>query len=111
MGGLLKPERLAMAIRDMIRVSLKATPKEVTFGHPCSHLIEEAARVSILPLATRLVEDPSGSEFRLNGAGLKMYIHKNYIGIGGDQETNYPDTVPKLKEVLEMYSLGRKRNV
>ena len=103
-------EVLGYALRDMIRVSLRATPKEVTFGHPCSQLIADACRIGVYKHAEYLV-DKNVSEYRLNGAGLKMYQEWNapndyHVVISGDQLDYYPDTVHKLQAVLESYTLA-----
>ena len=90
---------LERILTKIIKASLRASPSEVAFGHPRSHLIEDATRIGVKALALQLIDGPG--EYRLNGAGLKLYMHPDRLSIGGDQEENYPDTVPKLKEILK----------
>ena len=97
--------KLRYALIDMIRVSLKASPKEVAFGHPCSHLIDDAVRIGIDALTAQLIDGPG--EYRLNGAGLKLYVGRDGAIVSGDQYDRYPDTAPKLNAILTERGLHR----
>ena len=94
MNGKLK-RKLRRALLDMIKVSLKASPKEVAFGHPCSHLIEVVTNGGVDKFIERMY-----FEFRLNGAGLKLSIGDRGANVSGDQYNDYPVTAPKLNDIL-----------
>ncbi|MDP2951189.1 MAG: hypothetical protein Q8N55_02275 [bacterium] len=97
---------LAIALEYVVMVSLKASPQEVAFGHPCSGLIDCAMTGGIKGIAENLVEKPG--EFRLNGAGLKLYVSYNgklKAKVGGDQYNEYPQTGPALNAILEKRGL------
>ena len=103
--------RLTSAIIEIVKASLKASPEEVAFGHPCSTLIARAATVGAKEVAIRILSRTS--EYPLNGAGLKLYtrVHDEdrdmfQIRVGGDQFKNYPQTGPIIKEILERYGLS-----
>ena len=92
----------SFALEELVKTSLRATPDEIAFGPPCDHLVERAMRGGSLALAKRLVE--CQSEFRLNGAGLKLYVSvdqgKIRARVGGDQFDQYPATGPVLNGIL-----------
>jgi hypothetical protein len=94
---------LASLLRDIVRVSLKASPEEVEFGHPCSGLIDWTMSSGIKAIAENLVDKPG--EYRLNGAGLKLYTSisrgKLSVVISGDQFSKYPKTGSAIKELIK----------
>jgi len=99
---------LRYALIDIIRASLKATPEEVIFGHPCSQLIDEAVELGIDRLAEKLLSGHS-TEFRLNGAGLKLYVSTwKGCSVSGDQYGSYPSTGPKLNKILKERGIHRR---
>ena len=94
---------LASALRDMVRASLKASAEEIDFGHPLSGLIDWAMSNGIEAIAENLVEKLG--EFRLNGAGLKIYTSfsagKLRVVVSGDQFGKYSKTGPILNSILK----------
>lgn len=96
---------LEYALLEMIETSLKADAQEVAFGHPCSALIARAAVIGVEELAAQLIRN--SSEYRLNGAGLKLYVHRGYVSIGGDQEGYYVGTVTRMNNILRRRGLLR----
>jgi hypothetical protein len=93
-------------LRDIIMVSLKATPSEVAFGHPCSNLIDEVVTRGLGVVTDKLIESlPEGTSMRINGAGLKLYIRRDHISVGGDQASEYPDTVDAIKTAIRKAGL------
>ena len=99
-------KQLGYVLKEMAIVSLKASPEEVSFGHPCSHLINCGLTRGIASIAEDLVNRPG--EFRLNGAGLKIYTSYSYSESGsirakvcGDQYNRYPQTGPVLNKILQ----------
>ena len=105
-------------ILTMITVSLRADAEEVKFGHPCSHLIEEAATKGVDVLAAELLERGDfAREFRLNGADLKVrwqwetrdgvtylfvYIQNNHSA------GRYTTTVLKLEELITSMGFAKE---
>lgn len=97
------PSRLGQCLIDMMSTSLKATPDEVAYGHPCSELIATAMRLGADGFAERMLNGTFAREFRINGAGLKMAWSTDgneiHIVICGDVD-RYPVTVSRLRELL-----------
>lgn len=109
----LSPRGLAAlkeAIHEICMVSLKASEREVAFGHPCDRLIARVLRIGVdaftkeLLLSAMDVVD-SAREYRLNGAGLKLFVTVSSEGnitarVGGDQLKDYPKTAPLIGKIL-----------
>jgi hypothetical protein len=75
-------------------------------GHACKGIIEDIMLCGIEQFTNRIMEG-RGTEYRLNSAGLKLYIDVNKplnrvrVRIGGDQAGDYPKFVEAVKaEIL-----------
>ncbi len=106
-------QQLTHALHDMVMVSLRATPEEVEFGPPCSYLIESCIRAGVDTVAKDILSNRQ-SEFRLNGAGLKLISNlygtpenpRLTLSVGGDQAHHYPSTLPKLRQIVQNAGLA-----
>lgn len=102
--------RLMLFFNAAADISLRASAEEVRFGHPCGRLIMDALRGGGDALAEHMLTMRGmEGEYRLNGAGLKLWWHwesgKGETGhlalsVGGDQESCYPKTAPELKKLI-----------
>lgn len=117
---------MAMAKRVMrqffmaaINVGLHATPEEVAFGHPVSHLINEAVEKGLDALVEKLLTAfGDQGEYALNGSGLKLLWGGSLKGPGRDithlhlaiycdhGDGAYPVTVTALKAVIKEHHWG-----
>jgi len=102
---------LTFLFRDMIMKCLKPSLQELSRGHALSYLIEKVITKGMKKEVETIIESLkrySSVELRLNGAGLKMYIDLECIVICGDQVKDYPDTVEKLRRLINDRGLGRE---
>src|SRR3989344_6279396 len=92
--------QLAALLHDLIMAVLKIKSYEILGANPCAYLIEQSIVYSTRQVARLLVPGELTTEYRLNGAGYKLYIRKVLVGnedtlqvtIGGDQAKDYPNT-------------------
>ena len=108
---------------ELIKIGLRY-PGRPGWGNPCSHLIE-ALVLTREKFVDRICNDytRSSHEFRLNGAGLKMYwevrrenkmltkspddhqgpiqISKFVCSIAGDQAKEYPEFVEAARKFIK----------
>lgn len=76
-------------------------------GYPLSGLVNDD--LSKQRLIKRIVDttDSNSHEYRLNGAGLKLYWRIDHmydllkISIGGDQANDYPYFVPHVRNIIK----------
>lgn len=95
----------------LVRESIKSKyNSEMTGGHACAGLIEDIVLCGAEPFAKRVMEG-GGTEYRLNGAGLKLYVDYNKglnrlrLSIGGDQRGDYPTLVEAVKADIKRRGL------
>lgn len=91
---------------ELIVIALKHSGK-LGWSNPCSYLIE-----SLIMRPNKLIDrikgdyTKQGHEYRLNGAGLKMYWHLNRNNrfscrIGGDQAKDYLEFTVKANALIK----------
>lgn len=95
----------------LVRESIKSEyAHEMTGGHACRGLIEDITLWGAEAFAKRVMEG-GGTEYRLNSAGLKLYIDFNKglnrlrLTIGGDQKEYYPKFVEAVKADIKRRGL------
>jgi hypothetical protein len=75
---------------------------EMRGGHACKGIIEDIMLCGLEQFTNRIMEG-RGTEYRLNSAGLKLYIDINKplnrvrVRIGGDQVGDYPMFAESVK--------------
>ncbi len=95
---------------ELIKIGLRY-PGRPGWGNPCSHLIESLV-LTRDKFVDRICNDytRSSHEFRLNGAGLKMYWEvrrekdkqsKFVCSIAGDQAKEYPEFVEHARKFVK----------
>lgn len=93
------PVDFAKAIQFLAMAGVnEVSCRDSMYGCPVSHLVHEVFRAGVPKLMDRLIEqltEVNGSfEYRLNGAGLKLYGHLHRSGliectVWGDQAESY----------------------
>jgi hypothetical protein len=89
---------------------------EMRGGHACSGLIGDMALLGAEAWSNRVCRG-TGTEYRLNKAGLKLYIDINTglkrirVRIGGDQEGYYPTFVEAAKAELQRRGLSESHQI
>jgi len=107
-------EVMTRFFKAAINIGLQATPEEVAFSHPVSHLVNEAVEKGAEGLAEELLTSFGGQgEYALNGSGLKLLWGESLRGPGSDQihlrlaiycdhgDGVYPSTLPALKALIK----------
>lgn len=116
----MKPDRynLLYFFNELINIAIK-NPARPGWGNACSHLIE-ALILRQENFIKKIVEaKPNNSnEYRLNGAGLKMYWElrqdrdtsdpRFVCNIGGDQAKDYDDFVVKARLFLKERGVSKR---
>lgn len=104
--------RLVSFFMWLMKQSLRSEyAKEMTGGHACNGLSEDLVLCGIQSFVER-VSEGDGTEYRLNGAGLKLYIRTNKasnkvrVAIGGDQASYYPTFVDAVEHEIERRNLN-----
>jgi len=75
-------------------------------SNPCSHFIQDGMRIGGIEAWVKKIVGNSGGEYRLNGAGLKLYVTISHTGsqalvsIGGDQVDMYLDFVTAARDAI-----------
>ena len=83
--------------------------EEKRFGNPRSYLEEHLLEEDLS--LVEIISIMNGREFRLNGAGLKMWLetddssNRATIIVAGDQARYYRDFLSHLKKMSEKYTL------
>lgn len=95
----------------LVNESIKSTyASEMRSGHACKGIIEDALLWGIEAFTIRIMEG-DGTEYRLNSAGLKLYIDINKplnrvkVHIGGDQKGDYPTFVESVAAEIKRRGL------
>ena len=94
---------LGILIQALINMAVRAEYLGDNNSNPCSCLIEDGMRIGGVEAWVKKIVNNSGGEYRLNGAGLKMYVTINHTGMramvnfGGDQAHMYPEFVQEAK--------------
>ena len=102
---------IRLALAELARLG-SDHPGRPGYGHPCSHLIADAItwQSHVICLTAKIFALGSHSEYRLNGAGLKLYYHRWQDGhidmtVGGDQAADYPVFVRAANTYLRRVGL------
>lgn len=90
---------------EVVQAAVDMPPNR--YGSPVSHLLECLVLYQEVTLEKILKERDHSFEFRINGAGLKMYFShrgpKGRITIGGDQADLYPEFVEKVNGLIRKH--------
>jgi hypothetical protein len=118
----MKPERynLLHFFNEIVNLGIR-NPGRPGWGNPCSHLVESLILIQKKFISGIIEAKPNDSnEYRLNGAGLKMYWenrqergsdHINFVcSIGGDQAKEYPAFVAAARKFIKERGCAKWRD-
>jgi len=107
---------LRWLFNELIKLSHRVDMMEeaiVGGGYPLSGLVDSIINPFGRILVDNIVDstDSNSHEFRLNGAGFKLYWRLDQrhnllkISVGGDQAVNYPHFVAAMRQIIEQTKL------